>query len=167
MDVGDPPAHGRGVEARPALPAALVEPVEVATVVVVVARPRPTTEDPVEVADGQLLPVDDVGDVLEQRPVGPARIGRRRARQPPRRVVQPGPGRQEAIPDGGLIGPEVTRGGAEVDRAQRGQGSAAEVHRAGRRGDLEGARQPFPSVRAGVCSPTLASSWSPSSTVRR
>src|SRR5439155_19620862 len=75
-------------EVREAMTTRLVEGVEVAPAEVVIARPRCAAEDCRDVLAGELVPVDDMGNVVKQRPVGSPRIRWRCARQPPRSVVE-------------------------------------------------------------------------------
>ena len=121
-----------------------------------------------DVVDGELLPVGDVADVLGQRPVRPARVRRRGTRagaRPPRRG-RPSDA-DEAVPERGLVGPQV----ADRRRGGRGRGRRQAVPGGGRRrGRRVGGRarrhrgvgRPLPSDAS-----SWASSWSPSSTVRR
>ena len=106
--------------------------------------------------------------MLGQRPVGAARVRRRGAGQVPGRVVEAGPGRDQAVPERGLVGPEVALGRAEVERPERRRGArgAGRPPASARRRRAAAASVAGP-VAACRRSPTLASSWSPSSTVRR
>ena len=73
--------------------------------------------------------------------------------------------------EGGLVGPEVAPGGPEVDRPEVGQRRPPQVDRrpSRRRVTSPTARTAIviAGVRRSAGRPTLASSWSPSSTVRR
>ena len=116
-------------------PAALVERVEVAA-----RRSRrrsataPPRATPRDVAGRELPPVDDVADVIEERPVRAAGVRRGGAGQPPGGVVEAGPDGDEPIVEGGLVGPVVAARRAEVDRPEVGQGGPPEVDAAlGRR----------------------------------
>src|SRR5438552_8804314 len=82
------------------LPAALVERVEVAALVILVGRPAAGGDRPIDVLDADLEPVDDVGDVIEERPVRPTGVRGSRAGQSPGGIVEPGPRRREAVPHG-------------------------------------------------------------------
>ena len=154
------------------LPAALVERVEVAALVILVGRPAAGGDRPIDVLDADLEPVDDVGDVIEERPVRPTGVRGSRAGQSPGGIVEPGPRRREAVPHGRFVRPEITLRGSEVDRLDIGERRSAEIDVRDRcdGGELpigahrETMRSPLPST---VSRPTLASSWSPSSTVRR
>ena len=115
---------------RPRLATALVVRVEVAAVVVVVGRPAARLERHADVVDRELLPVRDVPDVLRERPVRAAGIRRSGPGEGPRLVGEPGPRRDEPIPDRGLVRPEVALRAAEVDRRR----SASDARlRSGRR----------------------------------
>ena len=154
------------------LPAALVERVEVAALVILVGRPAAGGDRPIDVLDADLEPVDDVGDVIEERPVRPTGVRGGRAGQSPGGIVEPGPHRREAVPYSRFVRPEITLRGSEVDRLDIGERRSAEIDVRDRcdGGELpigahrETMRSPLPST---VSRPTLASSWSPSSTVRR
>ena len=156
----------RARHGRPRRPAALVEAVEVAAVVVIVARPPTGLERDRDVIDGELLPVRHVTHMLGQRPVRAAGVRWRGARQVPGGVVEPGPGPLGTRPQVGLVGPQVTVGLAEVDLAQRRQGRRTQV-RAGMGGRRRHAGSAPPSSRGSAprrpCEgaadvPTLASS---------
>ena len=77
----------------------------------------------------ELLPVDDVADVLRERPVRAAGVGRRGARQVPGRVVEAGPRGDHPVAEGGLVGPEVAIGSAQVERTEVRQRRAPQVAR--------------------------------------
>ena len=156
---------------RPRLAAAFVVAVEVAAVVVAVGRPLPGVEGTGRVVERQLLPVDDVADVLGQRPVGPAGVGWRGAGQVPGGIVEAGPGDASADPTAPLRRPTGRVRSREVDRPDVGEGRRAGDRRPVRSLGLARAAAP-PTVidpRSVAPSPErrVASSWSPSSTVRR
>ena len=147
---------------RPRLAAPLVVRVEVAAVVVVVGRPAARRERHADVVGRELLPVRDVPDVLREGPVGAACIRRSSPGEGPGLVRQACPRRDEAIPDRGLVRPEVALRGAQVDRAQVRERRAPEIRQRRRgRADHESCRR-VPADRA-----TDASSCEPSSSVRR
>ena len=68
-------------------------------------------------------------DVLGQRPVRPAGIGGRGSGDAPRRVIESGPRRDQAIPEGHFIGPEVALGRAHVHGPELHERGATEVDR--------------------------------------
>ena len=109
--------------------ASFVERVEVPAVVVVIRRPAPAGPRFLDIVDRKLVPVDDMADVVEEGPVGTARVGRCGAGKAPRRVVEPGPGSCQAIPEGRLVGPEVAIRVAEVDGLDGGERGAPQVER--------------------------------------
>jgi len=143
-------------------PARLVERVEVSAAVVALGRPRAAGEHARDVLARQLVPVDNVRDVVQERPVGTARVRRRRPRETPRGVVEAGPDRDEPVVDRGLVGPVVAIGRPEVDRPERGQRLTPEVgattSRNGRHRWVGGSGSDRRSRASGIARSTLASS---------
>ena len=147
----DRPARHR----RPRGAPTLVIAIEVAAVVVVIGRPGPGLDRGADVVDRQLLPIGDVADVLGERPVRAACVGWRGTGEVPRCLVEAGPGRDEPIPDRGLIAPQVARLRAHVESSHVGQRSAPKVDDGYRRArGWRGRHQALGRGRSPVAPPT-------------
>ena len=131
MSVVQPFSGGRGRKVGPQRPTRLVESIEVAAPEVGVRGPVRPTDCPGHIVDRDLLPICDVGDMVKQRPVGATGVRRGRPGIRPGSVVDPGPTRSEAAPQGRFVGPEVALHEAEVEGAKVREGRPPQTFRGG------------------------------------
>ena len=101
------PAQRRRRDGGEPVAAGLVERVEVAAAVVLGGGPRSPLQRGGDVVGGKLPPVDEMADVVEEGPIGPAGVRRRRAGQAPGGGVEPGPDDRQSIVERGLVRPVV------------------------------------------------------------
>ena len=145
--------------------------IEVAAVVVIVGRPATGRQGHADVVDRELLPVRDMADVFGERPVGATGVGWRGAGQVPGGIVQAGPRGREADPTAPASSSQRSRCGARKSTARTSASGARRRSATGGDRRLAAHRRAGPPVERGRLalgrSSTLASSWSPSSTVRR
>ncbi len=154
-------------ERGPRLTPAFVVGIEIAVVVVAVRRPYARVKRAGRVRDGEFLPVGDMPDMLGERPIRSSGVRGGSTRQMPRRVVEPRPAPGHPTPQGRLVGPQVALGGAQVARSDGRHGGTPEVCGLECR-QLPPVRAAPPRSAGSVDGGTTdASSWSPSSTVRR